>query len=85
MSFGLRDIDWVDPPEEQSCEVRCCWCCYYHECPCRKHGWCDMHEKFVSDEAAADCNDFEGDIPYDSYLEDYGVDLARDRAMEGWN
>lgn len=83
MSFGLRDIDWVDPPEEQSCEARCSCCYYYNACPCGKHGWCEMREEFVSDEAAVDCSYFDGDIPYDSEREDYGVDLARDRALEG--
>lgn len=34
MSFGLRDEDWVDPPEEPVYEGACRDCARFTECPC---------------------------------------------------
>lgn len=44
MSFGLRDQDWVDPPEEQP--VICRDCRNWTECPCGcGYGWCREYKE----------------------------------------
>ena len=34
MSFGMRDQDWVDPPEPPTFRAHCGDCNHFHECPC---------------------------------------------------
>lgn len=37
MSFGVRDGDWIDPPEPPECGG----CDKWEECPCGcGNGWC---------------------------------------------
>ncbi len=53
MSFGIRDIDWVDPDPEPV--VKCRDCEYYDPCPCGcAHGWCTYHEQFTEENEECD-------------------------------
>ena len=46
MSFGLRDQDWVDPPEEPP--IICRDCGRWTECPCVcGYGWCSSFKEFT--------------------------------------
>jgi len=42
MSFGIRDADWIDPPESPPYKGKCRDCGNFIECPCGC-GWgeCD--------------------------------------------
>ena len=42
MSFGLRDADWVDPPDPEEYDGTCTQCIDFTECPCGcGWGYCD--------------------------------------------
>lgn len=43
MSYGIRDEDWVDPPER--IPLICKKCIEWNECPhCGEYGWCEAEE-----------------------------------------
>jgi hypothetical protein len=91
MSFGLRDRDWVDPPEPETFRAHCGDCTHFHECPCGKHGWCDAAEEFVDPSEVVtvgdDCCDFDAAASFDPEWEeweaaDQAYDAYKDRQME---
>ena len=46
MSFGLRDEDWVDPPEQEP--IKCHDCDEWFECDCGCfYGWCKSGKCFT--------------------------------------
>lgn len=91
MSFGMRDRDWIDPPEPETFRAYCEDCNHFHECPCGKHGYCDACDEFVSSSnlvtVGEDCDEFDAAASFDPGWEeaergDYLYDLMRDRQLE---
>ena len=91
MSFGLRDRDWVDPPDPETFDAHCRDCTHFHECPCGEHGWCDAAGEFVDGDAVVrvggDCDEFDPAASFDPgwrewEAADLAYDLMRDRQME---
>lgn len=91
MSFGLRDADWVDPPEEPTFRARCRDCTHCHVCPCDRHGWCDEIGEFVDPDeivtVGEDCTDFDAAASFDPEWEEWEradrlYDAMKDRQME---
>lgn len=91
MSFGVRDQDWIDPPEPPTFRATCRDCNHCHECPCGEHGFCEEIGEFVELDAVitvgSDCDEFDAAAGFDSGWEeadrgDYLYDLMRDRQLE---
>lgn len=91
MSFGMRDQDWVDPPEPPTFRANCGDCNHFHECPCGAHGFCDEIGEFVEPGSVVtignDCDAFDAAASFDPDWEvweaaDQAYDLMRDLQME---
>lgn len=92
MSFGLRDQDWIDPPEEPIFRAHCSDCTHFDACPCGcGYGWCsEIGEHVDGSEVITvgdDCTAFDASASFDPEWEeweraDQQYDALRDRQME---
>lgn len=92
MSFGYRDRDWIDPPEEPTFRATHSDCTHFNECPGKcGNGWCDDIGEFVDGTEVItvgdDCETFEGNASFDPNWEEEArgdelYDAYRDRLFE---
>lgn len=91
MSFGLRDQDWIEPPEPETFRAAHRDCANCTPCPCDRHGWCSEVGEFVElDEIITvkdECCSFEPSAGFDPDWEkweaaDAAYDRMRDEQME---
>lgn len=61
MSFGLRDKDWIDPPDNEASRMICNECSHWCECPCGCGcGWCSCCGEFTESDEHEECDGFSG-------------------------
>lgn len=92
MSFGLRDADWVDPPEEPTFRAHCRDCTHFDGCPCGcGYGWCSEIGEHVDGFGVVivgeDCETFDASASFDPAWEEWErgdqlYDAMKDRQME---
>lgn len=85
MSFGLRDQDWVDPPEPETFKAHCRDCTNCRMCPCGDHGFCTEIGEYVEPDevitVGEDCDTFD---PSSSFDPDWQIWQAADEAYDAY-